>query len=82
MMTWPAITPTVELDSPEHSRATANTTAALRPSSGPRVWKASWIVGWKPGPRNRTTAAISTMAELISHAPFMATNTSTSSKCR
>ena len=37
MITWPAITPTVELDSPEHSSATANTTAAPGPSSGPSV---------------------------------------------
>ena len=37
MMTCPAITPTVDDDSPEHSSATAKTVAAAGPSSGPSV---------------------------------------------
>jgi hypothetical protein len=37
MMTCPAMTPTVEEESPEHSSATAKTVAAAGPSSGPSV---------------------------------------------
>ena len=44
MITCPAITPTVDDDSPEHSSATANTVAAIGPSNGPSVWGACSIV--------------------------------------
>ena len=37
MITCPAIVPTVDDDSPEHSSATANTVAAIGPSNGPSV---------------------------------------------
>ena len=37
MMTWPAIVPTTELDSPEASSDTMNTAPAPAPSSGTSV---------------------------------------------
>jgi hypothetical protein len=79
MMTCPAMTPTVEDDRPEQSSATAKTIAAARPKSGPRVWYASSMVGWRLVVWTKATAAIRIMAELMSQAPFMATKTSMSS---
>ncbi len=70
-------------DSPEHSSATANTVAAAGPSSGPSVrYACSTSVTTARLCEKNATAAITIIAELISHAPFIATNTSISSKRR
>ncbi len=38
MITWPAMVPTAELDTPDAISATRNTPAAAAPNSGISVW--------------------------------------------
>ena len=81
MITWPAMVPTVDADSPEATSEMANTVLEAGPSSGVSVSCAVSIVATSPWPAAlKVAAAITSMAALIKPARLMAPMVSRRSK--